>query len=792
MREASFKARRADVIAYWVAVAPLAARLPAALAYRIACWRGDWSYRHLRSEMIPNLRQVLGDELGTKEAERLAREFYRLLSCEAIDVMRLRGKGRSLGKLVEIRGREHLDAALVGGKGAIVCSAHFGSYSSAFSLIHASGFPLTTIGRRQWHYTPDVSCAERRFWDFIYARRLLRHRQRPNIEPWPGRFQVAAQAAVVLRANEMVSICGDAPPQGTGLTRAVEVDFLGRTARLLPGVVILAQLTGAPILLVFMHRLADYRHQVLEISPPVPVQGEIEVALGRCVAAMDAAIKMDPAHWEFWPSTDDLARLGLLQAASQGGQHASVRNTASRLVMRVTVIGAGYLGAAHAACMAELGFDVLGVDIDPDRIVKLANGEMPFYELGLDELIRRHVTDGRLDFTTSFARAAEFGDVHFLCVGTPLCTGGSVDLSQVDGAVSSLAPHLRRSCLVVGKSTVPAGTARKLAGRIRDIAPADEFVEVSWNPEFLREGHAVADTLSPDRLVFGVQSDWAASVLSEVYAGIIRRHTPVVVTDIETAELIKLAANAFLATKISFVNGLSELCQEVGADVAALAGALAYDPRIGSGFLQSGAGFGGGCLPKDLQILICQAREAGVENLAGLLREVDNINARARRRLLDMTRMECGGDLDGQRVCVLGAAFKAHSDDVRDSPALAIASAIQREGAHVIVYDPQAMENAKRSHPAIEYASSVAEAVCHADVVLHLTEWPEFRDIDPAQLAGLVRRRCVIDGRLALDPVRWREAGWTYLVPGRVAGHEARGSGVLSTAWPIGGGTCVS
>ena len=309
--------RSAEWVAYCLVVAPLAARLPASLAYRIACWRGDWCFRYRagkRSEIVRNLRRVLGDELGLEEAERLAREFFRMTACEIIDLVRLRGRAQSLGKLVEIRGREHLDAALAGGKGAILCSAHFGSCNSAFSLLHANGFPLTSIGRSPSNHMPGTSSAERRLWKFVYIRRPRRHRQRPNIEPVPGRVQVAARAATALRANEVVTISSDAPPLEADGTRAVEVTFLGRQARLLPGVVILAQLTGAPVHMVFIHRLADYHHQVLEISPPVGVEGETVTAFGRCVAAMDAAIRTSPAHWVYWANTDDLASLGLLSA----------------------------------------------------------------------------------------------------------------------------------------------------------------------------------------------------------------------------------------------------------------------------------------------------------------------------------------------------------------------------------------------------------------------------------------------------------------------------------------------
>jgi lauroyl/myristoyl acyltransferase len=311
----------AESFAYWGIVAPLAARLPAGLAYRVACRHGDWICRHWpgkRPEVMRNLRLVLGDELGPDEAERLARDAFRFLSCQVIDVMLLRGRARSLGRLVEIRGREHLEGALAGGKGAILCSAHFGSHTGVFSLLHAGGFPLTTIGRWHWNFTSGLSPAERRFWDLVYARRVLRHRQRPNIEPWPGEIRAAVQAAAALRANEVVTICSDAEPQDGDRT-AVEVPFFGRRARLLPGVVTLARLTGAPVLMAFAYRSADYRHQVLEISPPVPVHGETATAFGRCVAAMEAAIRKSPAHWFYWFQTDDLVTLGLLPAAPATG-----------------------------------------------------------------------------------------------------------------------------------------------------------------------------------------------------------------------------------------------------------------------------------------------------------------------------------------------------------------------------------------------------------------------------------------------------------------------------------------
>jgi len=316
MGEAGQLLRRAEIVAYWLAVAPLTARLPASLAYGVACWRGDQCFRYWpqkRAEVVHGLREVLGEELTEEAAQRVARDVFRSVSCQVIDVMRLRGRAEPLERLVEIRGREHLDAALAGGKGAILCSAHIGSYVSAFSLLHASGFPLTSIGRWWWNYRPGVSLAVRRFWDIVYARRMLRHRQRPNIEPWPGRVQVAAQAAAVLRENEVVTICCDAAPLDADLTRTIDVPFLGGQARLLPGVVTLAQLTGAPVLMTFVHRLPDYRHQVLEISPPVPMDGDTATAFGRCATAMDGAIRANPAEWDFWFEPDDLASLGLLQ-----------------------------------------------------------------------------------------------------------------------------------------------------------------------------------------------------------------------------------------------------------------------------------------------------------------------------------------------------------------------------------------------------------------------------------------------------------------------------------------------
>ncbi|MDQ1713189.1 MAG: UDPglucose 6-dehydrogenase [Frankiaceae bacterium] len=436
---------------------------------------------------------------------------------------------------------------------------------------------------------------------------------------------------------------------------------------------------------------------------------------------------------------------------------------------RLTVFGTGYLGATHAVCMAELGYDVLGVDVDAAKVATLAGGEVPFYEPGLEPLLRKNVDAGRLRFTTSYAEAAAFGDVHFVCVGTPQKAGEyAADMTFVDSVVTGLAPHLTRECVVVGKSTVPVGTAARLAARLAAEAPAGAGVELAWNPEFLREGFAVEDTLRPDRLVFGVRDGGRAErVLREVFAPLIEVGTPVVVTDLPTAELVKVSANAFLATKISFINAMAEVCEVAHADVKKLSEALSYDTRIGGRFLHAGLGFGGGCLPKDIRAFMARAGELGVDQALSFLREVDAINQRRRARMVDLARELVGGSFHEMRIAVLGAAFKPNSDDIRDSPSLDVSSTIHRSGGTVTVYDPAAMDNARRLHPELRYADSAVEAATGADVVLHLTEWREFRDMDPAAISGVVRERRIVDGRNALDPARWRDAGWTYRALGR-------------------------
>lgn len=431
-------------------------------------------------------------------------------------------------------------------------------------------------------------------------------------------------------------------------------------------------------------------------------------------------------------------------------------------VRRLSVIGTGYLGATHAVCMADLGYEVVGLDVDTAKVEALNDGHAPFFEPGLDELLAKVLATGRLRFTTSYDEIAAFAEVHFVCVGTPQRAGDhAADLGQIDAVVDNLAPRLREPCLVVGKSTVPVGTAERIASRF------GEGVELAWNPEFLREGHAIEDTVRPDRLVFGVPSAHAESVLREVYAPVIEAGTPVVVTDLATSELVKVAANAFLATKISFINAMAEVCEVTHADVTKLSEALAYDDRIGGRFLNAGLGFGGGCLPKDIRAFMARAGELGVDQALSFLTEVDAINQRRRARMVDLACELADGSFDGRRVAVLGAAFKPHSDDIRDSPALDVATRILDAGATVTVYDPAALSNARRDYPSLAYAESAVAAATDADVVLHLTEWPEFVAMAPETLSNVVRWRNIVDGRNALDAARWRAAGWHYRALGR-------------------------
>lgn len=442
--------------------------------------------------------------------------------------------------------------------------------------------------------------------------------------------------------------------------------------------------------------------------------------------------------------------------------------------MNITVIGVGYLGAVHAACLAELGHRVLGVDSRAERIAQLARGEAPFFEPGLADLLSRGISSGRLSFGACLAEAAEFGDVHFVCVGTPQLPGSlAADTRHVVEVIEGLAPHLRRACLVVGKSTVPVGTAAGLAATLARLAPVGAAAELAWNPEFLREGFAVRDTLAPDRLVVGVMSASADDTLRSVYAPLIDAGTPYIKTDMATAELAKASANAFLATKISFINAMADLCDAVGADVVTLAEVLGHDPRISSAGLAAGLGFGGGCLPKDLRALLARAAELGVCDSLRFLHEVDLVNSRRREMVVDLTRDLVGRSLDGALVAVLGTAFKPGTDDVRDSPALAVATALHQAGARVRVHDPEAGDNARKTAPYLDYAEEVDEVCEDADIVLHLTEWPQYQAIDPVRLRAVVRRPVLIDARNALPHHRWEQAGWTVRRMGTGGGAAA-------------------
>lgn len=437
---------------------------------------------------------------------------------------------------------------------------------------------------------------------------------------------------------------------------------------------------------------------------------------------------------------------------------------------KITVIGTGYLGATHAICMAILGFDVLGVDVDESKIALLRSGTVPFYEPGLPEKLKEALASGRLNFTTSFDDAAEFGDVHFVCVGTPQSKNSAeADLTYVDAAFTALATRITRKALIVGKSTVPIGTASRLEQMVHNVSPIGTELELAWNPEFLREGFAVEDTLHPDRLVFGVSSDWAEAQLRRAFAPILGCGTPTIVSDLATSELVKVAANSFLATKISFINAMAEVCEATGADVSLLAQALSLDDRIGGRFLKPGLGFGGGCLPKDIRAFKYRAEQLGVGQAVSFLGEVDSINNRRRVRTVDLIRELAGGDLKGARIAALGAAFKPNSDDVRDAPALDVARMLYLEGATVSVYDPEANRNAHRLYPDLNYVDSLEEAVDGADVVALLTEWDEFRSADPDTLGAHVSHRRIVDGRHALDADDYRNKGWEYRALGRPA-----------------------
>lgn len=432
--------------------------------------------------------------------------------------------------------------------------------------------------------------------------------------------------------------------------------------------------------------------------------------------------------------------------------------------LKLSVIGTGYLGATHAACMASLGFDVIGFDTESSKIELLSQGKVPFYEPDLEELLAKQIKSGKLKFTKNIQDLAEC-DVHFICVGTPQVKGGNAaDLTYVNSALESVAHIAKSGALIVGKSTVPVGTAERLRKTLLEINPD---VDLAWNPEFLREGFAVEDTLKPNRLVVGVTNDRAEQILKEVYVSNLKENTPWVRADLPTSELVKVAANSFLATKISFINAMAEVCEAAGGDVTVLAKAIGYDPRIGNRFLQAGIGFGGGCLPKDIRAFMARAEELGAEQAVKFLEEIDAINLRARQRIIELVRKDLSNDLNGKKVAILGAAFKPDSDDVRDSPALDIAAQIQAAGAVVTVHDPKAIKNAQKRFPALNFEEDIENTLKDSNIVLHLTEWKIYREIDPVKVKSLVINPIIIDGRNALDRQLWISAGWKFRALGR-------------------------
>lgn len=436
------------------------------------------------------------------------------------------------------------------------------------------------------------------------------------------------------------------------------------------------------------------------------------------------------------------------------------------MALKLSVIGTGYLGATHAACMASMGFGVIGFDTESSKIDLLSKGKVPFYEPDLEGLLAEQIKSKRLTFTNKVEDLAD-ADVHFICVGTPqIKNGNAADLTYVNSALESIAKYVKPGGLVVGKSTVPVGTATKLRNRLLELNPK---ADLAWNPEFLREGFAVEDTLKPNRLVVGVVNDSAEQILKEVYAVNLKEKTPWVRADLPTAELVKVAANSFLATKISFINAMAEVCEASGGDVTLLAKAIGYDPRIGNRFLQAGIGFGGGCLPKDIRAFMARAEELGASQAVEFLKEIDAINLRARQRIIELVRKDLSDDLVGKKVAVLGAAFKPDSDDVRDSPALDIAAQIQAAGAQVTVHDPKAISNAQKRFPGLNFSAEINSTLKDAELVLHLTEWKIYREINPAEIKKLVKTAIMIDGRNALDRDLWRAAGWKFRALGRTA-----------------------
>ncbi|SOF02025.1 UDPglucose 6-dehydrogenase [Streptomyces sp. OV198] len=437
--------------------------------------------------------------------------------------------------------------------------------------------------------------------------------------------------------------------------------------------------------------------------------------------------------------------------------------------MRISVIGCGHLGIPHAAAMAELGHEVIGVDVDQAKVDSLNSGQCPIYEVGLPELLASHTASRRLRFTTDLREAADFADLHFIGVGTPIdADGRSYDTGQVYGAIRQLAPHLNRPCTIVGKSTVTVGTTRRVTALAQSLAPAGEHVDIVWNPEFLREGHAVEDTLRPDRLIAGLTTASAEKAIRDVYAPILDTGVPLFVTDPQTAELAKGAANTFLGLKISYINAVADMCDAADADISQIVEILGIDPRIGSGGMQPGIGYGGGCLPKDVRAFTASAQQLGAGTAATLLRAAENINEARTGVAMDLITRALGDrPVQGARVTVWGAAFKPGTNDVRESPALALAHALQEAGGNVTVHDPQAVPTAMIRNPELDYSDDLPASLNGADIVVLATEWPEYQHTDPHTLVGRPGTPLLVDCRTTLNAEAWRAAGWTVHQLGR-------------------------
>ena len=433
--------------------------------------------------------------------------------------------------------------------------------------------------------------------------------------------------------------------------------------------------------------------------------------------------------------------------------------------MKVTVIGLGYLGATHAVAMAKLGHEVLGIEPDERKLSALASGFLPFHEPGLDKALQEVIAHGSIQFANQHDHRTTEANLHFICVGTPQKVGSeAADTTYVFSAAKKLAKWISETAVVAGKSTVPVGTAQALQEEMSKVAGFE--VNLAWNPEFLREGTALEDSLSPDRIVIGTWNEHSAQVLREVYKAITDNGTPFLELDVPTAELVKVSANAFLATKISFINAMAEIAEVSGADAVALAKAIGYDERIGNKFLRTGIGFGGGCLPKDIRGFMARAEELGVGSAVDFLKDVDAINLRRRDRVVELAQAELG-ELANKKITMLGISFKPDSDDLRDSPALEISQRLVGLGAQVVVHDPVALDALKTRDASLETEANVFDALKDADLVILGTEWRDYKELDPKRVAELVKVRTVIDGRNVLDVAKWQGAGFRVLALGR-------------------------